>query len=76
MDHEAMKLECVRIVMARDASGDMDHIRAEAMKLYNFIRGRELDDNGGESVSYRADRITTPKAVIYRDPPFKDYKPE
>ena len=54
-----------------------DEARAEAMKMYNFVRGRQLDDNGGESVTYRASKIETPMATIHKRPPFlDDYKPE
>lgn len=76
MDHEEMKLECLRQVMLNWPTLSPDDARTEAMKMYNFVRGRQLDDNGGESVTYRAPKIETPKATIYREPPFKDYTPE
>ncbi len=77
MDHEEMKLECIRIVMAADPPLSRDQVLVEAMKYYNWIRGRPLDDAGGESISYRADKIETPMATVHKRPPFlDDYKPD
>ena len=79
MDHEEMKLECLRLVMAKWPDLAPQQARNEALKMYNFTRGRPLDDPGGEVISYGAppaDRIETPKAMIHRRPPIDDYKPE
>lgn len=78
MDHEEMKLECLRMVMEKWPSLSPAEAREEALRMYNFTRGRKLDDRGGEVVNYRAppaDKIETDKATIYRKPPFDpDYK--
>jgi len=81
MDHEEMKLKCLEMVMAKWPNLAPEQARDEALKMYNFTRGRQLDDRGGEVVSYRApppNKIETDKATIYRKPPFdtEDYKPE
>lgn len=66
MDHETMMLKCIEQATAQGYKGD--EALAVARKMFNQITGRP-DERG-------PDKIETPMATIYREPPFKDYKPE
>lgn len=63
MDYETMRLKCLELATQQGLKGD-EAIRA-AERMVKFCRDQSL-----------ADKIETPKATIYREPPFSDYKPE
>lgn len=65
MDDEMMKLKCLELAVQQGLKGD--EARREANRMFNQIKGRTEET---------PDKIETPKATIYRDPPFKDYKSE
>lgn len=64
MDDEMIKLKCLELAVNQGLKGD--DARREAHRMFLQIKGRTEEP----------DKIETPKATIYREPPFKDYKSE
>jgi hypothetical protein len=73
MDHEEMRMECLKMALSSGHSGGS--ATKEAERLYNWIRGRGQSENTEVgSGSHRANVVG--KDGVIDKPPFKDYKPE
>lgn len=83
MDHEVMRLECMKLAASEGLKGSSLDERAELLYLtarYGRDEAKRLLAERAQIRSRRAhpsaEPIETPMATIYREPSFTDYKPE
>lgn len=86
MDHETMRLECLKLAQAEGLTGDAMSARADYLfqcTRYGKAEADRLRTEAAADARWRErqppgdpDRIETDLATIHRHPPFKDYTPE